>query len=138
MPVSLISQARNSMQNNPRSRWGSSLTLTPIITIDDLQNIAQVLVKGLHKLGEYKYPLAIRKGVRSMAIQKGVSKTVKAGGITYFIDLKKTKKGKPYLMITESRFKGEGEERERKTLIVFSESVKAFSKAIGDMAAKLG
>ena len=38
------------------------------------------------------------------------SKKVKAGSSTYFFDVKKTKEDKPYLMITQSRFKGEGSE----------------------------
>ena len=36
------------------------------------------------------------------------NKTVKAGLTTYFFDIKETKGGKLYLVITESRFKGEG------------------------------
>ena len=36
------------------------------------------------------------------------NKTVKAGSTTYFFDIKETKGGKLYLVITESRFKGRG------------------------------
>lgn len=65
------------------------------------------------------------------------SKIVRAGAKTYFFDLKKTKEKKSYLTITESNFKGEGEERERKTLIVFPESAKEFSQTLSQMVSKL-
>ena len=44
------------------------------------------------------------------------NKIVKAGAKTYFFDLKRTKEGKPFLVITESQFKGENQERERAVL----------------------
>ncbi len=72
-----------------------------------------------------------------MADKKNASKTVKAGGQTYFLDIKETKQGKPYLIITESRFKGEGGERQRQTIAVFPEHAKAFAKAVTEMAARL-
>ena len=72
-----------------------------------------------------------------MADKKEDSITVKAGSITYFLDIKKTKQGKPFLVITESRFKGEGEDRERKAIVVFPESAKAFAKAVAEQAKKL-
>jgi len=113
--------------------------LKPIVTIDELEQVAEVLHKGLQALGNYKYPLAIRKGVRNMADKPKFSKTVKAGAITYFFDVRETKgkDKKPYLMITESRFKGEGADRERKVIFIFPEQAKAFSKAVAEMIAKL-
>ncbi len=36
------------------------------------------------------------------------SRVVKAGKRTYFLDIKKSKKGEKYLAITESRLKGQG------------------------------
>ena len=42
------------------------------------------------------------------------SKIVKAGLTTYFFDVKGTKDIKPFLVITESSFKGEGSERQRR------------------------
>ena len=65
------------------------------------------------------------------------SETIKAGAITYFFDIKETKDGKPYLLITESRFKGEKEERERKTIFVFPEQAAEFSKTVAEMSAKI-
>jgi len=70
--------------------------------------------------------------------QKSISKTVKAGSKTYFFDLKKTKDKRPYITITESNFKGEGEDRERKTLVVFPESAQKFAKALSEMVSMLG
>jgi hypothetical protein len=110
----------------------------PFITIDDLKQLAQTLVAGLNRLGSYKYPLAVRKGkgVIKVATQDD-SKTVKAGVKTYFFDIKETREGKRYLIITESRFKGEGSERERASIIVFPEHVKAFADTVSQMANKL-
>ncbi len=63
---------------------------------------------------------------------------VKAGGKTYFFDIKKTKEGKPYLVITESRFAGEGKEWERTTIAVFPETAKEFANVVSEMVTKLG
>ena len=69
--------------------------------------------------------------------QKIESRTVKAGSKTYFLDVKETKDGKPYLVITESRFKGDSNERERRTIIVFQENAKEFAEAVSEMTDKL-
>ena len=112
-----------------------------LITIDDLTQQAEELASGLRQLRDYKHPLGIRRGTSIKG--KGVSdvtnesKTVKAGARTYFFDLKETKEGKPYLTVTESRFKGEDEERERNTIVVFPENAEAFTEAITTMADKL-
>ena len=66
------------------------------------------------------------------------SKTVKAGSTTYFFDIKETKGGKPYLVITESRFKGEGSERQRSSIVVFPEQIKEFTSALKEMVSVLG
>lgn len=65
------------------------------------------------------------------------SETVRAGSKTYFIDLKETKDGKPFLVITESRFKGEGDERERVSIAVFPEHAEAFLNALQEMVPEL-
>lgn len=70
-------------------------------------------------------------------VERKESKTVRAGSITYFFDLKETKDHKPFLVITESRFKGEDEDRERKSIVVFQDNIKDFTKAINEVAAKL-
>ena len=66
------------------------------------------------------------------------SKTVKAGSTTYFFDIKETKGGKPYLVITESRFKGEGSERQRSSIVVFPEQISEFTSALKEMVSVLG
>ena len=61
------------------------------------------------------------------------SKSVKAGDITYFFDIKETKQGKSFLVITMSPSKGEGEERERPSMVVFPEQARMFLSATQDM-----
>ena len=65
--------------------------------------------------------------------QKEMSKTVKAGSKTYFFDIKQSKEGKPFLVITESRFKDQGPERERHSILVFPEQADEFAKALTEM-----
>jgi len=110
-------------------------------TIDDVIRMAKELLAHLNMLGEYKHPFDVRRGrkeVLNMAEQNTNSMTLKAGSKTYFFDVKETKEGKPYLVITESRFKGEGEERERSAVIVFQESAAEFAKLVMQMSTKLG
>ena len=66
------------------------------------------------------------------------SQTVKAGSRTYFFDLKETQEGKPYLVITESRFKGEGQERERSSIMLFPDHAQDFLEAVQAMVRQLG
>jgi len=124
--------------NEPRSE--------PYVTIDDLARKAQELVDGLQKLSTYKHPLDVRRGVPTAG--EGVSEDmperkenkdslqVKGGGRTYFLDMARTSKDKPYLRITESR-KGEGEEFERSSIYVFPEDAQKFSEAVQEMTGKL-
>lgn len=114
----------------------------PFVAIDDLVVRAEELADGLRRLSESKHPLAIRRGIpkREEVIdmsEQADSITVKAGAKTYFFDIKETREGKGYLLITESRFKGEGEDRERVTISVFPENIAEFSQAVSGMAAKL-
>lgn len=62
---------------------------------------------------------------------------VKAGSKTYFFDLKQTRDNKPYLLLTESRYKGEGEERERVSITIFPESAAPFGQAVAEMMRRL-
>ena len=66
------------------------------------------------------------------------SKIIKAGSTTYFFDVKTTKGGKPFLVITESRFKGEGSERQRSSIVVFPEQIMEFSSSLQEIATTLG
>ena len=62
-----------------------------------------------------------------------ISRIVKAGAKTYFFDVKETKESKPFLVITESRFKGEGHERERSSIAIFPEYAQDFLQALQEM-----
>ena len=131
------------MQKDRESRPLSNPGREPFTTIDDLTQKAEELANGLQKLGEYKHPLDIRKGVRkrkevSDMAEREENRTIKAGAKTYFFDIKNTKEGKPFLVITESRFKGEGKERERASVIVFPENAEEFSQAVAEMIGRLG
>ena len=64
------------------------------------------------------------------------SKQIKGSGRTYFLDVEKTKGGKPYLRITESR-KGAGDRFERNSINVFPEDAEEFALAVSEMAARL-
>ena len=119
----------------------------PFITIDDCIQLAQELTAQLHQLGKLKYPLEVRKGVARRAKRREVdsmsnnriSKQVKAGSRTYFFDIEmaKTDTNRKYLKITESRFVGEGQERERTMIVVFPEHASEFVEAVSEMATKL-
>ena len=74
--------------------------------------------------------------VKRMADQND-SQIVKAGAKTYFFDLKETKEGQTYLTITESRFKGEGQDRERVSIAVFPDHAQEFLEATQKMVSKL-
>lgn len=124
----------------PKSENGP--TKDPFTTIDDLVVQAEELANGLRRMSEYKHPLDVRRGVKSGEevidmSEEGDSMIVKAGAKTYFLDVKKTKQDKPYLVITESRFKGEGEQRERVSMSIFPEQATEFAEAVQSMTAKI-
>jgi hypothetical protein len=73
----------------------------------------------------------------TMVDQPTTSRTVKAGSITYFLDLKTTKEGKPFLVITESKFKSGSQERERISIAIFPEQAKDFANALQELLMKL-
>ena len=128
------------MQNNKRSRSGSNPGREPFTTIDDLLQKAQELFVGLRKLSKCKYPLDIRRGMRK-GVKKSMqddrqSRQIKGSGRTYFLDVEKTKEGKPYLRITESR-KGDGDKFERNSINVFPEDASEFADAVSGMISKL-
>lgn len=105
-------------------------------TIDDMLDLARKLVDGLNVLGERKYPLDVRRGVRNMEREKK-SEMLKAASKTYFFDIKETREGKPYLIITESRLKGEGEKPERSSVMVFQENIEEFAGIVTKMAGRV-
>ena len=65
------------------------------------------------------------------------SRTVRAGSNTYFFDLKETDDGKPFLVITQSRFKGEGKGHDRASLAIFPETSQEFLQTAQDMLSRL-
>ena len=117
-------------------------TQEPFATIDDCIALTHELAVQLNKLGEYRHPLDVRRGVRKEVVDMGDNqqgKQVRAGSKTYFLDIETTKEeGKRYLRITESRFKGEGKDRERKSIVVFPEHAQEFATAVAEIVGKLG
>ena len=103
-------------------------------TIDDLLSLSGELFNRLRQISQYRHPLAVRKGVKQM---DQTSKILRAGAITYFLDIKKTRDNKPYLMITESRYKGNDGKPARNTILVFREKAKEFAQAITEMTVSL-
>jgi len=59
------------------------------------------------------------------------SQTLKAGGKTYFFDVKKAKNGKNYLTVSETWKKPDGE-AVRNRLMIFSDNFEEFSVALAD------
>ena len=113
------------------------------ITIDDLHRHAQDLARGLQTLGGYKYPLKVRRGSRKEVKDMNAegdsdSRMLKAGKKTYFFDIKSTKDGKPYLLITESWYKDDGGKTpDRNNIVVFPDQAKDFALAIVAMLDKI-
>lgn len=143
-------QARleNSLSDATGLRPGGDLKSVPFTTIDDCLQLTEQLRARLKLLGQYRHPLAVRKGVSSRKGVKDMSMELsgkgdrdsvwlRAGSRTYFVDIDQTTDGKPYLRISESRFKGEGNERERNSIVIFPEKVREFAKVVGEQAAKL-
>jgi hypothetical protein len=106
------------------------------MTIDDVRRMAQELLSALDKLGSYKHPFDIRRGVGKEVGDMSYaeeSKIVKSSSRTYFFDMKKTQEGKSYLVITESRKK----ENKRLSIMVFPEDADSFFGALEEMIKKL-
>ncbi len=133
-----------------QARPAENSAQAPQITLDDLALRVELLAGELRSLREAEPAPDTRpdilpevhqeqpgEEVVAMAEQED-SIIVKAGSRTYFFDLKQTRDKKPYLLITESRFKGEGEERERISISIFPETAEAFGQAVSGMMARLG
>ena len=126
-PLKLMPETTSPGSDFPRPRFA---------TIDDMLKLARELVDGLNILGERKYPLEVRRGVRNMEREKK-SEMLKAGSKTYFFDIKETREGKPYLIITESRLKGEGEKPERTSIMVFQENIEEFAGIVLQISSRM-
>lgn len=68
---------------------------------------------------------------------KHKSRLIRAGSRTYFFDVRQTKTGKSFLVITESRFKGEARERERQSIRLFPEQASAFLEELTSLIWRL-
>lgn len=94
----------------------------------------------LRKLRDFKHPLGVRRGIsrRSTDMTGGeTSRILKAKGRTYFFDIKKTHDEKPYLVITESRFRGNDQPSYQARIAVFPEDAGSFFEALEVMMKKL-
>jgi hypothetical protein len=69
--------------------------------------------------------------------EKLASESLKAGGRTYFFDIKEAKSGRPYLTVTETRFDKSSGQRERSSLIFYPEGIRDFHKIFQSMARQL-
>ena len=63
-------------------------------------------------------------------VDNNTGQVIKAGATTYFFDIKQSKNGKPFLVITESRFKGEEGKHQRSSIVVFPEHLLEFLKIL--------
>jgi hypothetical protein len=61
------------------------------------------------------------------------STMVRAGKLTYFVDVKEAKNGKKYLSIAETEV--DGDKKKRVTMRVFNDAVDQFRQAIDEAAA---
>ena len=104
-------------------------------TIDDLILLSQELFTRLHQISQYKHPLAVRRGVKQM---ENTCKIVRAGTITYFLDIKKTHDNKPFLLITESRYNSKDGRRDRNSIVIFQDNAREFVQAITELSASMG
>jgi len=62
------------------------------------------------------------------------SRTVKSGKTTYFIDVKEAKNKNKYIVIAESTFAKNGDDKKftRKSIIVFDNAAEKFRDALGE------
>ncbi|MFA5773390.1 MAG: DUF3276 family protein [Candidatus Paceibacterota bacterium] len=63
------------------------------------------------------------------------SKNIKAGGRTYFFDIRMTKSGEKYLHITESR--QENEERIKNNIVIFHDHIEEFLKVLDEIKKRI-
>ena len=106
------------------------------LSLEEIAAQVSVLAEAVRQLGAADLPTEepqeepIGEEVDEMA-ENDDSIIVKAGSKTYFFDLKQTRDNKPYLLLTESRYKGDDKERERISITVFPESAGPFGQAVG-------
>src|SRR5262245_30282195 len=130
------------MLRNLESKVGESRpSREPFITLDDCiqqadqgVQVIRKIAESLHRVGEYRHPLAVRKGIvlkrRGEEIvansEEGIH--IKANSRNYYFDVELAANGKSYLRITEARFKGKDGKPERSSLIIFPENASEFGE----------
>jgi hypothetical protein len=72
--------------------------------------------------------------VYNSGMAEETSRIVRAGKRTYFFDIKEAKTGEKYLVITESRFAGEDQQRARSKIMVFANAMDEFVKTLDEVA----
>lgn len=77
------------------------------------------------------------RGAHNSRREELASDSLKAGGRTYYFDIKEAKSGRPYLMVTETRFDKSSGQRERSNLIFYPEGIRDFFKVFQTMARQL-
>ena len=117
------------------SLYGERTSHRAFTTIDDLISLSQELFTRLNQIGQYKHTLAVRRGVKQMEKK---SKIVRAGTITYFLDIKKTHEDKPFLLITESRYNSKDGKHDRNSIVIFQDNAKELVQAITELGASMG
>ena len=108
------------------------------ITIDDVVLSAGMLYNELKVLSKQRNPLDIRRGVRGMKIEHNNGEMIKGSGKTYFLDIQKTKTGKPYLKITETRKDKNSGDQIRNSIFIFQEDIRLFTEAITRISDQIG
>lgn len=125
---------------------GGVKSQSPYITLDDCLPLAQVLADRLKILGEQKFPLEIRRGTlllhkmqgRASSSSRELSRMVRAGNRTYFLDIVRgSRGGQGYLRLTESRVTGKSQPRQRVSIILDPESAQQILKAMGELISHL-
>ena len=128
-PPSLDAGKRNPAQQGSGS---TSPARQPFLTLDECIASANDLAQRLRQLGAQKHPLEVRKGMRPSG-EKAVTKTVKGASRTYFFDVRRSKDGRPFLVITESRLK----EQQRVQITLFPEQAQEFLQALAAVVTQL-
>ena len=62
---------------------------------------------------------------------------LKTSAKTYFFDIRETRDGNPFLVITESRLKGKEKKPERSSIIIFQDNAQEFSEMVSRMTAEI-
>lgn len=104
--------------------------------ISELLDLAGKLYQNLLVLSKQEDPAAILEGVIQMP-NEDESVKLCANGRTYFMDAGKTKTGKPYIKLTETRMDVHTGQPVRNTIVIFEEQLKDYYLAFSRLVIKL-